>query len=94
MLGIPTTLYQFLVASHDLRLPGLYADSDSSEASNGGEDGCHDMLSSFGMSRKKSHEVDRLSKTIAEVMTCSNLKQVETIYVLTYWSLVVEAVPM
>ena len=70
--GLPTSLHKFLVESSDLRLPGLYADNALSETSSSH----HDMLTSFSMSKKKSHEVEQLSKAISEVMTSSNLKQV------------------
>lgn len=54
-----------------LLLPGLLAMSEmeDSERGVGG-------LVSFGMSKKKSHEVSRLSKVVADLMTRNKLTQV------------------
>lgn len=77
-IDIPASLYQFFVDSSDLRLPGLHTSCDSSESESSGDwtDKRHGTLSFFGMNRKKSHEVQRLSKVIADTMSNLNLTQV------------------
>lgn len=73
ILDIPGSLHRFLVDSSDLRLPGLHADSATPETHSTDRD----MLTSFSMSKKKGHEVEQLSKVVAELMTYCNLKQVK-----------------
>ena len=69
--------------SSDLRLSGLMTSGDDcccdkTAKSAGGkqQDGGGVNLSTFGMNRKKSHEVSRMSQLVAKVMARENLIQV------------------
>ena len=84
-VGLPDSLYQFLVEACALRLPGLYAANSARDEGTAEKTDPCGMLTSFSMSKKKSHEVTRLSKAIADVMTSSNLHQVNIASYVLSW---------